>query len=111
MARPRLARSTRTRHADRRHVSGKTQGELVAKVRDLEQKREAGQAPVAGKAMTVGKWMDHWLTIAKRSVRVKTYVSYESYVRLHIKPALGHHRLDRLLPEHLEAFYAHLADA
>jgi integrase len=26
-------------------------------------------------------------------------------VRLHIRPALGHHRLDRLQPEHLEAFY------
>ena len=96
--------------ADRRHVAGKTRSEVVAKVRDLEQKREAGQAPVAGKAMTVGEWMDHWLTIAKRSVRVKTYVGYECYMRLHIKPALGHHRLDRLQPEHLEAFYAHLAD-
>ena len=95
---------------DRRHVSAKTRGEVVAKVRELEQKRDAGQAPVAGKPMTVGEWMDHWLTIAKRSVRVKTYVSYESYMRLHIKPALGHLRLDRLQPEHLEAFYAHLAD-
>ena len=96
--------------ADRRHVSAKTRGEVVSKVRELEQKRDAGLAPVAGKPMTVGEWMDHWLTIAKRSVRVKTYVGYECYVRLHIKPALGHVRLDRLQPEHLEAFYAHLAD-
>jgi len=96
--------------ADRRHVSAKTRSEVVAKVRELEQKRDAGLAPVAGKPMTVGEWMDHWLTIAKRSVRVKTYVGYECYVRLHIKPALGHIRLDRLQPEHLEAFYAHLAD-
>ena len=96
---------------DRRHVSGRTRAEVVAKVRELEQKRDAGLAPVAGKAMTMGDWMDHWLTIAKRTVRVKTYVAYECYVRLHIKPALGHHRLDRLQPEHLEAFYTHLADA
>lgn len=96
--------------ADRRHVSAKTRSEVVAKVRALEQKRDAGLAPVAGKPMTVGEWMDHWLTIAKRSVRVKRYVGYECYVRLHIKPALGHIRQDRLQPEHLEAFYAHLAD-
>jgi integrase len=95
---------------DRRHVSGKTRGEVVAKVRELEQKRDAGQAPVAGKSITFGEWLDHWLTIAKRTVRVQTYVGYECYVRLHIKPALGHHRLDRLQPEHLEAFYTHLAD-
>ena len=96
---------------DRRHVSAKTRGEVVAKVRELEQKRDAGLAPVAGKSMTVGEWMDHWLSIAKRTVRIQTYVGYESYVRRHIKPALGHHRLDRLQPEHLEAFYTQLADA
>jgi integrase len=27
-------------------------------------------------------------------------------VRTHLQPALGHHRLDRLQPEHVEAFYA-----
>lgn len=95
---------------DRRHFSGKTRAEVVAKVRGLEQKRDAGIAQTAGRPMTLGEWLDHWLTIAKRSVRVKTYVGYESYVRNHIKPALGHHRLDKLQPEHLEAFYTHLAD-
>ena len=95
---------------DRRHISGKTRGEVVATVRELEQKRDAGLAPVAERSMTFGEWMDHWLTIAKRIVRVMTYVGYESYVRNHIWPALGHHRLDRLQPEHLEAFYTHLAD-
>lgn len=95
---------------DRRHVSGKTRAEVVARVRGLEQKRDAGITQTAGRPMTVGDWLDHWLTISKRSVRVKTYVGYESYVRNHIAPALGHHRLDKLQPEHLEAFYTHLAD-
>lgn len=95
---------------DRRHVSGKTRKEVVPKVRELEKKRDAGISHTAGKQMTLGQWLDHWLTISKRSVRVSTYVGYEGYVRNHIKPALGHHRLDKLQPEHLEAFYADLAD-
>ncbi len=96
--------------ADRRHVSAKTRGEVVSRVRALEAKRGAGVSHTAGRSMTVGEWMEHWLTIAKRSVRVQTYTGYESYVRNHIKPALGHHRLDKLQPEHLEVFYGDLAD-
>lgn len=95
---------------DRRHVSAKLRQDVVPKVRELEKKRDAGISHTAGKQMTVGEWLDHWLTIAKRSVRTSTYVGYESYVRNHIKPALGHHRLDKLQPEHLEAFYTDLAD-
>jgi len=95
---------------DRRHVSATTRKALVPKVRELEKKRDAGTAHTAGRQMTFGAWLDHWLTIAKRSVRTSTYVGYEGYVRNHIKPALGHHRLDKLQPEHLEAFYADLAE-
>jgi integrase len=95
---------------DRRHVSAKTRKEVVPKVRELEKKRDAGVAHTAGRQMSFGEWLDHWLTISKRSVRPSTFVGYEGYVRNHIKPALGHHRLDKLQPEHLEAFYAHLAD-
>jgi integrase len=95
---------------DRRHVSARTRKELVPKVRELEKKRDSGLAHTAGRQMTFGEWLDHWLTIAKRSVRPSTYIGYEGYVRNHIKPALGHHRLDRLQPEHLEKFYADLAD-
>ena len=95
---------------DRRHVSATTRKELLPKVRDLEKKRDAGVSHTAGRQMTFGQWLDHWLTIAKRSVRPSTYVGYEGYVRNHIKPALGHHRLDKLQPEHLDSFYADLAD-
>jgi integrase len=58
-------------------------------------------------ATTVGDWLDHWLpTIAATRIRQSTYDGYESKIKTHIKPGLGHHRLERLQPEHLEAFYA-----
>lgn len=92
---------------DRRHVSGATRAAVVKKVRELERQRESGAVPQAGKAPTVEAWLEHWLTtIAVARVRPSTYQGYESKVRQRIIPALGHHRLDRLQPEHVERFYA-----
>jgi len=96
---------------DRRHVSRQRRAEVVPKVRALETKRDAGTAEAAGRAPTVAVWLGHWLdTIAARRVRPRTLESYRTTVRLHLVPGLGHHRLDRLQPEHLEAWYTELAD-
>jgi integrase len=96
---------------DRRHVSGARRSDVVTKVRTLETKRDAGTAEAAGRAPTVGDWLDHWLEhIAPRRVRARTLESYEALVRLHLRPGLGHHRLDRLQPEHLEQLYGSLLE-
>src|SRR5438270_3849519 len=96
---------------DRRHVSAAKRADVVTKVRALEAKRDAGMVEAAGRAPTVGEWLDHWLDhIAVRKVRARTLESYESTVRLHLRPGIGHQRLDRLQPEHLERLYEALAD-
>jgi integrase len=96
---------------DRRHVSGAKRADVVAKVRAIEAKRDAGMIDAAGRAPTVGEWLDHWLdNIAARKVRARTLESYRSTVRLHLRPGIGHHRLDRLQPEHLERLYGALSD-
>jgi integrase len=96
---------------DRRHVSGAKRADVVAKVRAIEAKRDAGVIDAAGRAPTVGEWLDHWLdNIAARKVRARTLESYRSTVRLHLRPGIGHHRLDRLQPEHLERLYGALSD-
>lgn len=96
---------------DRRHVSGPRRADVVAKIRAIEAKRDAGMVQAAGRSPTVGEWLDHWLDhIAARKVRPRTLESYRSIVRLHLGPGIGHHRLDRLQPEHLERLYAALAD-
>ena len=96
---------------DRRHVSGLRRADVVGKVRDLEQKRDAGTVTTAGKVMKVSAWLDHWLdTIAVRRVRPATLVTYRNLVERHLKPALGHHRLDRLQPEHLETLYGQMLE-
>ncbi len=96
---------------DRRHVSGQRRGDVLAKVRALEGKRDAGMAGAAGKPVTVAAWLAHWLdTIAARKVRPSTLTRYRQLAAHQLVPAVGHHRLDRLQPEHLEALYAKLLD-
>ena len=94
---------------DRRHVSGERRAAVVAKVRDLERRRDEGVAGAAGRAPTVAQWLEHWLvSVAGPRLRPSTRVRYRLAVEQHLGPKVGHHRLDRLQPEHLEASYAAL---
>lgn len=55
---------------------------------------------------TVGKWMNEWLvTYALPSVKQSTYISYESYIRLHINPELGDIKLTALTLEQVQRFF------
>jgi integrase len=91
---------------DRRHVSGTKRADVAAKVRKLEGKRDEGLVLASGRSITTGAWLTFWLeNIAVNRLRPKTLESYTSHVRNHLKPHLGHHRIDRLQPEHLERCY------
>ncbi|WP_018504441.1 tyrosine-type recombinase/integrase [Parafrankia discariae] len=91
----------------RKYLSGKTRAEVAEKLRSLRREQEDGVAIVTGaKPLTMEQWLTFWLdTIAARKVRPSTLATYRGYVRNRIVPALGAVRLDRLTPEHLEAFY------
>ena len=95
---------------DRRHRKARTEAAVTRKVRDLERTRDSGHLPGAGRPVTVGQWMETWLTtIAPRRVRRSTLeTTYAPKVRNRIIPGLGKHRLDRLTPEHIERFYTRL---
>ncbi|RIK36689.1 MAG: site-specific integrase [Chloroflexi bacterium] len=57
--------------------------------------------------VTIGEYLTRWLdTYAKHNVRATTYRSYEQLIRLHITPALGNVRLQKLTPVQLQAFYS-----
>lgn len=92
-------------------MSGKTRAMTVLKVRELEQKRDAGISGVPGKPPTLTMWLSHWLdNVAARKIRYSTLVRYRQLVKNQIQPKLGHYRLDRLQPEHVERAYAELLD-
>ncbi|MYT30643.1 site-specific integrase [Streptomyces sp. MspMP-M5] len=92
---------------DRRHVERKTRAEVTSAVRDLERQRDAKTVRKPGKPWTVKAWLTHWIeNVAPLAVNDNTMVGYSVAVRKHLIPGLGAHRLDRLKPEHIEAFYA-----
>jgi integrase len=96
------------RRAIRRKVTGRTKADAAANLRELHERIGANDLP-AGKAITVEQWMNYWLKrIAARKVKPLTYASYESKVNQYVIPLLGHHRLDRLTPEHIEDAWDHL---
>ncbi len=61
--------------------------------------------------MTFGEWLDSWLETAIKppNKKLRTYESYESIIRVHIKPVLGSIRLQALTPLHLQAYYTEKA--
>ena len=77
------------------HTRREVQVQLDKARRDLQE-----GLPVGGDArVTVGRFLVRWLTdVARPTVRPRTYQTYESYVRVHLAPAIGRIPLQRLGP-------------
>ena len=67
--------------------------------------------PLVTSQMALAEYLKQWLESITHRVRSKTFVDYEVAVRLYIVPRLGHFRLDKLTPEHVDkAWTAMLQD-
>lgn len=98
--------------AHRKHLRRKVRADLVKAVRALETARDLGEYQWTEDDPRVQDWFQHWLTrIQPMSARRKTLATYESQMRLHLLPTLGHLRLSELRPEHLENLYTALLSA
>ncbi|AZM54131.1 site-specific integrase [Streptomyces sp. WAC 01529] len=63
--------------------------------------------PLDGK-MTVGAWLDKWM--AGKKTRSTTNNSYRSHIKVHLRPRIGHLRLDRLSVDHCQEMFDAIAD-
>ncbi|MER7517029.1 site-specific integrase [Streptomyces sp. NPDC126499] len=59
-------------------------------------------------SLTVGEWLDSWFASKKR--RKTTLNGYASHIRVHLKPRIGHIRLDRLNVGQLVEMFDGIAD-
>ncbi|OLZ62906.1 site-specific integrase [Streptomyces sp. IMTB 2501] len=59
--------------------------------------------------LTVGEWLDMWL--AGKKGRQSAISRDESNIRVHLKPRIGHLRLDRLRVTHLTEMFEAIAEA
>jgi integrase len=60
--------------------------------------------------LCVRDWLNLWLRSIRDEIAPRSYERYGSIVRHHILPALGNHRLAKLVPVHIQEFYASLAE-
>lgn len=84
-------------------------GDQKAPLPDVEETRrrlKSGQ-DLTGR-LTVGDWLDQWL--AGKRIRKSGVSRYETDIRVHLKPRIGHHRLDRLRVNHLTEMFTAIAD-
>ncbi|MGP5071702.1 tyrosine-type recombinase/integrase [Arthrobacter rhombi] len=87
-------------------IYGASAAECSKKLRKAIRDQEDGVI-VAGRISTVGEWMEHWLSkIASQKVSPSTLTSYRSLTKAWITPHIGHVKLDKLTPEHLDDLYA-----
>jgi integrase len=91
---------------DRKYISGKTRAEVNRQVTKLLHDHQRG-VPIATSTPTVEKFLDQWLEqVVKPRKRPGTYAAYESIVRIHLKPALGRHKIEKLTAQHIRAMLA-----
>lgn len=100
-----------TKLARRKVVTAATRTAAASKLQGLKDLHFAGDLP-EGKPITTGQWVDHWLTkiVPKGNPKPGTVKAYTTVVRQYVIPLLGHHRLDRLTPEHIEDAWETLLD-
>lgn len=78
--------------------------EATRRMKELE--RSADYLVEEASDMTLGDFLDQWLELyAKVNLRTTTYESYESSIRCHIKPELGHLKLTEIKPVHLQIYF------
>ncbi len=92
---------------ERKSIYAKTRREVQQRLGEAKRLAEQGKA-VGTRTQTLQTYLDAWLADhVQISRRAKTYESYELNVR-RIIPYLGHIRLDRLKPAHIQHCYAEL---
>ena len=80
---------------NRRYLYGKTRGEVKGKLEAL-QNDVYNDTYVSDTDITLGEWIDTWYECYTAKVKSSTRSRYEQDIRLHIKPELGHIRLQDL---------------
>jgi len=94
------------RDGRRRYVYGRSPAEVAAKLQRLLAELEAsgGTVPQPGRR-TVGELLDAVLEHKRARVAPRTHADYEALVERYLRPALGHVKLARLTPAHIQRCY------
>ena len=88
----------------RHSVYGKTQKEATQKLNTKTNEINMG-IYIPYDKMSLGEWCDIWLRDYLKDVKQSTVHQYEYQIRMHIKPALGRCKLQKVTPPMIQNFY------
>lgn len=96
----------RDHNTGRRRYMRRTRKNRAAAMRALTDLKREASIPAAVEDIGVGEWCEIWLQDCASRVKAgtlaaKTILGYETDVRVHIIPSVGHLRLDKLAPGHV----------
>ncbi len=83
-------------------IKGKTEAQKY--LNKILHQKDTGTFVDSGK-ITIEKHFENWFEVVKNRVSSKTFSGYRDIVRLHIIPAIGSVRLDKLRPERIQILY------
>jgi integrase len=106
----RWASSISVGRGKRQHFLGHSRAEVAKKLTSALAEQEKGTL-VTGPRQTVSQFFKQWLNAVRPSLRPRTFVRYEQFVRLHVVPDLGTLTLTKLAPQHLQQLYTSRLDA
>ena len=90
----------------RKTFYGETRKEVQEKLKAALYEQQQGTL-VVGPQQTLGAYLEKWLEqVVRLTKRPNTYNGYRTVVNAHLKPALGHIKLQKLSAEQLQAFFA-----
>jgi integrase len=96
----------------RKAFYGRTKREALAKRNKALADYHAGLLIFDANKETVGQYLQRWLNESKRgNLAPRTYANYQSHIRGHLIPALGHVKLKSLTSAQIQALYRAKLDA
>ena len=84
-----------------------TKGEAAKELRRMLHSADVGQH-VAPDKVTLGAWIETWLTLVERNVNARTWERDAQLLRCHVVPALGARQLQKIAPTDIDALYVKL---
>jgi integrase len=92
-------------------IYGSSADEVIDKLARARNQR-LDHIPFTDERLTVSHWLETWLNnVRPPATAPKTWITYEAFVRLHLKPKLGHIRLVRLQPQDVRNFLSERLDS
>ncbi len=88
----------------RKTIYGRTRREVTDQLPTVLHNAQRGTL-LADERQTVGQFLAAWLVLKQSQLRPRAYASYEQMIRQHIEPGLGRHRLSRLAPQNVAAWF------